>query len=66
VHGADPGPQSRQLLTKVLCLHRGSFSLDLKIITMTIWKILKREGISQPGHVAAEEFEGSNAEWLVD
>jgi hypothetical protein len=25
---------------------------------MTIWKILKREGISQPGHVAAEEFMG--------
>ena len=33
-----------------------SFLLDLKIIAMTIWKILKREGISQQGHVTAEEF----------
>jgi sugar transferase EpsL len=33
-----------------------SFWLDLKIIAMTIWNILKREGISQPGHATAEEF----------
>ena len=33
-----------------------SFNLDLKIIIMTIWKILKREGISQPDHVTAKEF----------
>jgi sugar transferase EpsL len=30
--------------------------LDLKIIAMTIVKILKKEGINQPGHVTAEEF----------
>ena len=33
--------------------------LDLKIIVMTLWKILRREGISQPGHVTMEEFRGS-------
>ena len=31
-------------------------SLDLKIIALTIWKILKREGINQPGQATAEEF----------
>jgi sugar transferase EpsL len=36
-----------------------SFWLDLKIIAITVWKILKREGISQPGQVTAEEFKGS-------
>jgi sugar transferase EpsL len=36
-----------------------SLALDLKIIAMTIWKILKREGISQPGHATAEEFMGA-------
>lgn len=36
-----------------------SFWLDLKIILMTIWKILKREGISQPGQATMEEFMGS-------
>ncbi len=33
-----------------------SVRLDLKIIALTIWKILKREGISQPGQATAEEF----------
>jgi len=33
-----------------------SLSLDVKIICMTIWKILKREGISHPGQATMEEF----------
>jgi lipopolysaccharide/colanic/teichoic acid biosynthesis glycosyltransferase len=36
-----------------------SFWLDLKIILLTIVKILKREGISQPGHVTIQPFTGS-------
>jgi len=36
-----------------------SFWLDVKILLLTIWKVLKREGISQPGHATAEEFMGS-------
>jgi sugar transferase EpsL len=35
-----------------------SFWLDLRIIFLTIWKILKREGISQPGQATMEEFKG--------
>jgi len=35
-----------------------SFWLDLKIIALTIWKTLKREGISQSGQATAEEFMG--------
>ena len=35
-----------------------SLWLDLKIIFMTIWKILKREGVNQPGHATMEEFRG--------
>ena len=37
-----------------------SLWLDIKIIAMTIWKILKREGISQPGQATMEEFKGSD------
>jgi sugar transferase EpsL len=33
-----------------------SFLLDMKIIFMTIWKISKREGISQLGQATMEEF----------
>jgi sugar transferase EpsL len=35
-----------------------SMRLDIKIIIMTIWKILKREGISQEGKATMEEFKG--------
>lgn len=33
-----------------------SLWLDIKIILMTIWKILKREGINQQGQATMEEF----------
>ena len=39
-----------------------SLSLDLKILLITIVKVLKREGISQPGHATAEEFMGNQVE----
>ena len=32
--------------------------LDLKILLLTVWKVLKREGISQQGHATMEEFKG--------
>lgn len=38
-----------------------SLSLDLKIIAMTLCKILKMEGINQPGQATAQEFMGTHA-----
>ena len=35
-----------------------SLRLDAKIIALTLWKILQREGISQPGQATMEEFQG--------
>ena len=35
-----------------------SLGLDFKILFMTIWKVLKGEGISQIGHATMEEFHG--------
>jgi len=35
-----------------------SLWLDIKILFKTFYQILKREGISQPGHATAEEFMG--------
>lgn len=37
--------------------HR-SFALDLKILVLTVWKALKREGITRPGWATTEEFWG--------
>jgi lipopolysaccharide/colanic/teichoic acid biosynthesis glycosyltransferase len=36
-----------------------SLWLDIKILVLTFWRVLRREGISQPGHATAEEFLGS-------
>ena len=38
-----------------------SFWLDLKILSLTLWKVLTREGISQVGHATAREFMGNPA-----
>jgi len=37
-----------------------SLGLDLRILCLTFWKMLKREGISQPGHATMEEFRGND------
>jgi sugar transferase EpsL len=35
-----------------------SLGLDIKILFLTLWKVLKREGISQAGNATTEEFRG--------
>ena len=37
-----------------------SFWLDIKIILLTLWKVIKREGISQPGQATTEYFLGNS------
>lgn len=37
-----------------------SVRLDLKILLLTLWKVITMEGISQPGHATAEEFTGGD------
>jgi sugar transferase EpsL len=37
-----------------------SFWLDMKILFITIWKVLKGEGISHIDHVTMEKFQGNN------
>jgi lipopolysaccharide/colanic/teichoic acid biosynthesis glycosyltransferase len=37
-----------------------TFGLDIKILLITAIKVLRREGISQPGHATAEEFMGTH------
>ena len=38
-----------------------SFWLDLRILLLTVGKVLTREGISAPGHVTTQEFMGTQA-----
>jgi lipopolysaccharide/colanic/teichoic acid biosynthesis glycosyltransferase len=37
-----------------------SLALDVRILALTAWKVLRREGITQPGFATAEEFQGSD------
>ncbi len=40
--------------------HR-SFWLDIKILMLTVWKVVRREGISEPGQSTMREFMGSRS-----
>ena len=37
-----------------------SLRLDARILLRTVGQVLRRDGISQAGHVTAEEFMGNN------
>jgi sugar transferase EpsL len=37
-----------------------SLSLDLKIVWLTVWRILTRQGLNEPGQATAQEFRGSS------
>jgi lipopolysaccharide/colanic/teichoic acid biosynthesis glycosyltransferase len=39
-----------------------SIWLDIKILALTLWKVVRREGISQEGHATAEEFMGNSSD----
>ena len=43
-----------------------TFWLDVKIIAKTIIEAIRREGISQPGHVTAEKFDPHRTENLTE
>jgi lipopolysaccharide/colanic/teichoic acid biosynthesis glycosyltransferase len=36
-----------------------SLGLDIKILALTVWKIVQRDGINEPGQATAQEFMGS-------
>lgn len=56
VKGRNAMDWDRKLAFDVWYVDHQSLWLDLKIIGMTIWKVLTRDGISQQGHVSTEKF----------
>ena len=61
VNGRNAITWEQKFTLDVWYVDNQSLWLDLKIIALTAWKILKREGISQPGHATAREFMGITA-----
>lgn len=59
VNGRNATDWPTRLAMDVWYVDHWSFWLDIKIILITIWKVLKREGISQPGQATVEYFKGN-------
>ncbi len=59
IHGRNAITWQEKFALDVWYVDHWSFWLDIKIILQTIVKVLRREGISQPGEVSAERFTGN-------
>jgi sugar transferase EpsL len=58
VNGRNALTWEQKFALDVWYVDHWSFCWDLKIIALTAWKVLTREGISQPGQATAQEFMG--------
>ncbi len=58
VNGRNAITWERKFALDVWYVDHQSLWLDLKIIILTVLKIIKREGINQPGQATAQEFMG--------
>jgi sugar transferase EpsL len=59
IHGRNALSWEEKFALDLWYVDHRSCSLDLKILAMTAWKMLTREGINQPGHATAEKFSAS-------
>lgn len=57
VHGRNATSWERRLALDVWYVDHWSLRLDLKILLMTVVKVLKREGISAAGHATMPRFD---------
>lgn len=61
IHGRNALSWEEKFQLDVWYVDHWSLGLDLKILLQTVWKVLRREGISQEGYATAPEFLGSPA-----
>ncbi len=59
IHGRNALTWPEKFKLDVWYVDHWSLRLDIKILLFTVWKVVKREGISQPGQATAEEFMGN-------
>ncbi len=59
IHGRNILDWESKFELDVWYVEHWSLWLDVKILVQTLWKVLRREGINQPGYATAEEFTGS-------
>ncbi len=60
INGRNTLSWDEKFALDVWYVDHASLWLDLKIIFLTVWKVLRRENISQAGHATMPEFMGSS------
>ncbi len=61
IHGRNAITWEHKFEYDVYYVDHWSLWLDLKILVITVYKVLKREGISQPGEATMEKFKGDQS-----
>ncbi len=59
INGRNATDWPDRLAMDVWYVDHWSFWLDIRILLMTFWKALKREGVNQPGQATVEYFKGN-------
>jgi len=62
INGRNAVSWEEKFRLDVWYVENGSLWLDLKILFLTVWKVLRREGISRTGHATMPEFTGLSAQ----
>jgi sugar transferase EpsL len=65
VNGRNAISWEEKLRLDVWYVDNCSFGLDMKILALTVWQVIARRGINQPGHATAEEFMGTQQSGVV-
>jgi lipopolysaccharide/colanic/teichoic acid biosynthesis glycosyltransferase len=60
IHGRNALTWEEKFRLDVWYVDHWSLALDIRILLTTLAKVVRREGISQPGHATAAEFMGSH------
>ena len=58
VHGRNESTWEMRLALDVWYVDHRSLGLDLRILGLTVWKTLRREGVSHPGQATMPELQG--------
>ena len=59
IHGRNAISWPERFALDTWYVDHWTFWLDMRILAETGWKVLRREGISQPGHATTEYFTGN-------
>jgi len=61
IHGRNTLSWEEKFRLDVWYVDHWSLRLDVRILLLTFWKAIRREGINQPGEATAAEFTGTRA-----